>query len=83
MLLPLQGEHYHATLPRVPVPLRVTSVLGLGLLAFQAVLSRPKNTNNPIHYQTLLTFTPPYIYYMYPHAAFCLLDISNGAVNLR
>ena len=83
MLLPLQGEHYHATLPRVPVPLRVTSALGLGLLAFQAVLSRPKNTNYLIQFQTPPHLHTPYIYNMYPHAAFCLLDIGHYEVNLR
>ena len=43
-LLPLQGEHPRTTLPRVPVPLRVTSALGLGLVGLTG-RARPLNNS--------------------------------------
>ena len=36
MLLPLQGERYRQSLPRVPVPLRVTSALGYEFVGLTA-----------------------------------------------
>ena len=73
MLLPLQGVFARPSIPRVPVPLRVTSALGYGLVGLSGrTYSTEKSDNIPLPWTIVLLASPSFSVRHNPSEA-CLL----------